>query len=86
MAHACHHKPLHPYVLTQNIYALNQHKATKLENNIVRESNQGENLTQTLWIVSKLTLAMVAMQAKVKLIDRLHDSVREEEIALTGAR
>jgi hypothetical protein len=72
--------------LTQNIYALNQHKATKLENNIVRESNQGENLTQTLWIVSKLTLAMVAMQAKVKLIDRLHDSVREEEIALTGAR
>jgi hypothetical protein len=29
---------------------------------------------------------MVAMQAKVKLIDRLHDSVREEEITLTGAR
>ena len=28
---------------------------------------------------------MVAMQAKVKLIDRSHDSVREEEIKLTGA-
>ena len=28
---------------------------------------------------------MVAMEAKVKLIDRSHDSVREEEIGLTGA-
>ena len=28
---------------------------------------------------------MVAMQAKVKLIDRSHDSVRAEEIGLTGA-
>ena len=28
---------------------------------------------------------MVAMQAKVKLIDRSHDAVREEEIGLTGA-
>jgi hypothetical protein len=28
---------------------------------------------------------MVAMQAKVKLIDKSHDSVREEEIGLTRA-
>jgi hypothetical protein len=28
---------------------------------------------------------MVAMHAKVKLINRSHDSVREEEIGLTGA-
>ena len=32
----------------------------------------------------KLILAMVAMQTKVKLIDRSHDSVGEEEIGLTG--
>ena len=28
---------------------------------------------------------MVAMQTKIKLIDRSHDSVREEEIGLAGA-
>ena len=28
---------------------------------------------------------MVAMQAKVNLIDKSHDSVGEEEIGLTGA-
>ena len=28
---------------------------------------------------------MVAMQAKVKLTDKSHDFVREEEIRLTGA-
>ena len=37
--------------------------------------------------MSKLsvTLAMVAMQAKVKVIDKSHDSVREEDIWLLGA-